>query len=156
MTYPKVWTEEAMAEAVRIICEAIADGASVRKACREDEKPDHLPRPGTFYNWTAQHAWVDEQYTRARLARAEARCDRIDDIRDKVLSGELKADAARVAIDSEKWQAGHENQKRYGTKIDLGGNVGVTMTDDQLESRIAKLIGKAGVAGALGGEAAPE
>ena len=94
---------------------------------------------------------LSDQYARARERRADARAERIDEITDEVKLGTLGANEARVIIDAEKWQAGKENSKRYGDKLDLSGDFNVRLPDDQVEARIAHLLGKAGVAGLIGG-----
>lgn len=146
------WTDARKAEATDSICSLIMQGNSLRKAC----KGANLPAVSTFMKWTLEDGAIAEQYARAREARADSRADEIDEIVDLVKTGELKPDAARVMIDAHKWQAGKENSKRYGDKIDVNGNFSVTATDDQLNSRLAHLLGKAGIARTLGGEGTPE
>lgn len=74
-----------------------------------------------------------QEYERARTRRADARADRIDAIRDRVVAGSLDPNAARVAIDAEKWQAGKEQPKRYGDRLEIDGKVDaggtVTLTE---------------------------
>lgn len=131
------------------ICRLIAAGLSIRKACAVSE--DKIAE-STVFKWLYEDADFSEQYARARERRADARAERIDDICDRVASGDLKPDAGRVIIDAEKWQAGKENSKRYGDRLQLDADMNVNMTDDQLDARLAKLLGKAGAAGASGGE----
>lgn len=147
-----VWTEEKKMQATERICCLIIEGKSLRKACRGDD----LPAVSTFMKWTLEDGAIAEQYARAREARADARSDEIDDIVDRVSNGKLDPNSARVMIDAHKWQAGKENSKRYGDKIDVNGNFNVTGTDDQLNARLAHLLGKAGITGAARGEGTPE
>lgn len=134
-------------EIVDLICAEIAGGKSLRKVCLMPGMPSRT----AFHIWMNIHDGVFDQYTRARELRADARADRIDDLTEKVESGALDPNAARVIIDAEKWQAGKENQKRYGDRINVDGNIGVTLTDAQLGARVTHLLGKAGVAALIGG-----
>ncbi len=69
-----------------------------------------------------------ERYTKARQTRAELRFDKIDEYGNMLLDGELRADAARVLIDKEKWQAGKENHGLYGDKshLHVEGNLDIS------------------------------
>lgn len=94
------------------ICRLISEGENLNKIC----KLDSFPNQDTVYNWLDGFPEFAENYARARERRAETRVGRIDEIREKTLSGEIAPDVARVAIDVEKWQAGKEMPKRYGEK----------------------------------------
>ena len=133
-------------------CRLIASGLSVKKAC----DIEGMPNKDTIYSWLFEDAEFSDQYTRARERRADARAERIDEICERVDTGELKPDAARVIIDAEKWQAGKENAKRYGDRLQLDGDMNVKLSDNQLDAKIAQLVGKAGIAGALGRESQTE
>lgn len=137
-------------EIIQGFCRLIAAGLSVKKACIVDG----MPAESTIFLWLYEDDDFSEHYARARERRADARAERIDDICQKVESGELKPDAARVIIDAEKWQAGKENAKRYGDRLQLDADMNVNMTDAQLDTRLAKLLGKAGASSAPSGEGA--
>ena len=49
------------------------------------------------------------------------------DIEDKVILGDLKPDAARVVLDSQRWRAEKLKPKAYGAKLDLNhaGEIGI-------------------------------
>lgn len=119
-----------------------------------------MPNKDTIFEWLMDDETFSDQYARARERRADARVERIDDIAEEVKAGTLGANEARVIIDAEKWQAGKENSKRYGDKLDLTGDFNVKLPDEQVESRLAHLLRKAGTLVALGGageaEGAPE
>jgi hypothetical protein len=135
------------------LCAEIAAGSSVSKAC----KLDGMPAKKVIFEWLLKEPEFGDQYTRAREARADARADRIDEIVEKIESGTLGYNEARVIIDAEKWQAGKENSKRYGDKVSLDGDMTMRLTDEQLGSRAAQLLGKAGVVVvARGAGSAPE
>lgn len=121
-------------------CRLIAAGLSIRKACATEG----MPADSTIYLWLYEDEVFSEQYARARERRADARSERIDDICADVKAGTLEPNAAKVIIDAEKWQAGKENAKRYGDRLQLDADITTTMSDAQLESRLSKLLGKAG------------
>lgn len=134
------------------VLRGIAAGLSVGKCCRQEG----MPNKDTIFEWLMDDETFSDQYARARERRADARVERIDDIAEEVKAGTLGANEARVIIDAEKWQAGKENSKRYGDKLDLTGDFNVKLPDEQVESRLAHLLRKAGAIGALGGTGTPE
>ena len=97
-----------------LICSQIAAGSNLNKICELDEMPDRV----TVYRWLRIHESFRINYACAREDRADWRADRIDKICAKVEAGELDANAARVIIDAEKWQAGKERPKFYGDRIE--------------------------------------
>lgn len=81
-----------------------------------------MPEEQTIYKWLIRHDDFNAKYTLARERRADTRSDRIDEYKEQVLQGRIPADVARIVIDTEKWQAGKENPKRYGDKTILAGD----------------------------------
>jgi hypothetical protein len=127
-------------ELAQRICDLIASGETDAKI----EAMDGMPSAQTIRRWRIDREDFCSNYARAREARADFRAERIDGYVQKVIDKSLPPDAARVAIDAEKWLAAKEQPKRYGDRIQVDGNMTVSMTDDQLESRISQLLGKAG------------
>ena len=146
------WDAENRKAAQDKFCRLIAEGLSIKKACAIDGTPPER----TIFEWLYDDEEFSQQYARARERRADARAERIDDISERLDRGDLDHNQARVMIDAEKWQAGKENAKRYGDKLSLDGDFNIKLPDEQIESRLAFLIGKAGIAGSLGGTGAPE
>lgn len=134
------------------VCDGIANKLPLHKICAQDG----MPTKETVRVWLLEDADFSAQYARAREARADVRSEFIDEITDEVRAGTLDPNAARVIIDAEKWQAGKENSKRYGDKLQLDGDVNMKLPDDQLDARIAHILGKAGIAGAVRGEGSSE
>ena len=118
------------------ICARIAEGRSVAKVA----KLKGMPNKATIFRWlaAADEAPVDgdegkqrpfdafrQLYLQARKFRADARFESIDEITEELRKGkEAKYDAhtARVLIEAIKWQAGKENQGRYGEAVTLRGD----------------------------------
>lgn len=141
---PEAWTDEARRGAVAAICQEIAHGKSLRAACQEAGRP----RTSTFLEWMRDDELLAEQYARAREDQADYIAGEVLEIADT----EPDPNKARVRIDARKWAAGKLKPKVYGDRIQLDGDMNVNMSDEQLDARLAKLLGKAGAAGALGGE----
>lgn len=106
------------------ILDAVANGSNLSKICAAKTMPDRT----TVYRWMRENDAFHHDYTRAREDRADTRAEKMDDIAERTLSGEYDPAAARVAMDSEKWQAAREAPKRYGDKLDLNhGGDGLTV-----------------------------
>jgi len=156
---PSDFTQE-MAD---LICERIADGDSLRSIC-DDE---NMPNKATVFRWLAASKEFSDQYAHARDAQADSLFDDILSIADTPMIGEkrkVKDDGGveistgdmiehrRLQVDARKWMAGKLKPKKYGDKLDLNvaGRI-ETMPEEQLDARIAELLGKAGIGAALSG-----
>ncbi len=142
------WTPEKKAEAQAYICQQIALGRSLVSICKEP----NMPHYSTTMEWRAEDVEFADKYARAREDQADYHAEEIVDIADT----ETDPNIARVRIDARKWKASKLKPKVYGEKLDLGGDLTMRVTDEQLESRLALLIGKAGAVGAARGEGTPE
>lgn len=153
MGRPSSFTQDVADE----LCERIACGESLKGILRSR---DDLPEERTVMRWLAANDAFRQQYARARESQADADADAVNDVGQRVLAGDVEPNAARVAIDALKWAAGKRNAKKYGDRLDLNHSGGIAQqTDEHLETRLAQLLGKAGVGVAVGraGEAeAPE
>jgi hypothetical protein len=108
-TRPVEYTEQLGQEVV----EHIASGSVLKDYCSQPGKPSSR----TIYRWIAKHPKTFGQaYLRARETRALSRIDMMDDLVRRVVEGQLDPNAARVAIDALKWQAGKENQLLFGDR----------------------------------------
>lgn len=121
---------------------------SLRDICQIDG----MPAEGTVYRWLHENPEFGEMYARAREERAHLAADDIIHIADT----EPDPNKARVRIDARKWYASKLNRKDYGDSLNLDGGLNIKLTDDQLESRLAQLLGKAGTAVAARGEGTQE
>lgn len=132
---PSLYTPELADE----VCERIACGESLKAIAREQDKPDERQ----FYRWLRDNEEFRQQYTLAREAQGDADADAVSDIGQRALTGEIDANAARVAIDALKWSAGKRKPKVYGDRqqIDVSGSLH-TKSDDELSDRITLLTSK--------------
>ena len=106
---PSSYTEEI----ANAFCSELALGNSLRSVCARDDMPSHQ----TIYTWFTKHPEFLEQYARAKVDSGDADADKIEEIAEKTLRGEVEPAAARVAIDAYKWTAGKKRPKKYGEKI---------------------------------------
>jgi hypothetical protein len=146
------------------ICERIADGESLRSICADEA----MPSTSTVCKWLAAEPSFSEQYARARELQADALFDEILEIADdgthdwmerknaddQSIGWRENGEALRrsqLRVDARKWMAGKLQAKKYGDKLDLNhsGTIG-TMSEDQVNARLAELLGKAGIGPAHG------
>ena len=108
---PSDYSEETAAK----LCEQLAQGISLRTACKADD----MPAMATVYLWLGRHPLFVEQYTRAKSDAADAMSEDILDISDDAT---IASDHKRIMVDSRKWLASKLKPKRYGDKLALGGD----------------------------------
>lgn len=165
------------AEARKIIydrvCSEIAKAKSLRTICEENQG-DGFPGLRTLMTWLNEDAAFQQQYARAREEQADYLAQEIVEIADAPVAEwdvdvgdekqrNLAAAASRAEmerrrqqIEARKWVAAKLKPKAYGDKLTLDGDLNVKLPDDQLETRLAHLLGKAGVALPARGEGTPE
>ena len=79
-------------------CAEIALGNSLRSVVARDDMPSHT----AIYEWLSKHKEFAEQYARAKEDSGDSDADRIEEIAEKVLSGEIDPQQGRVAMKEEK------------------------------------------------------
>jgi hypothetical protein len=121
MTDQPQWNPEGYGqETIDAICDALADGRSLRSICRDDG----MPSTSTVCKWLAKNADFAEQYARARELQADALFDDVLDIADKGLKALETPEDRRIQIDARKWMAGKLKGK-YSDKVKhVGGDDG--------------------------------
>ena len=113
------------------ICEKLAQGESLRTACRGEG----MPNASTVFVWLSKHPKFQEQYARAKEASADAMGEEMLDISDDAsndwmekhgkdgevgyaLNGE-HVQRSKLRIDSRKWLMSKMKPKKYGDKLDV-------------------------------------
>ncbi|MBQ0707851.1 terminase small subunit protein [Ochrobactrum sp. AP1BH01-1] len=157
-------------EVADLICERIADGESLRTICDDQGMPSRT----TVFKWLSRFNEFADQYARAREAQADTLFDEILSIADdgrndwmektnkdgEVIGEVFNKEAVQrssLRVEARKWMAGKLRPKKYSEKLDLNVSGSLQTTpEEQLNARIAELLGKAGVAIAAGGTGAPE
>lgn len=131
-----------------LICEALAEGHSLRSICAAD----NMPNKGTVFRWLAANKAFSDQYARAREAQADCLFDDIleiaDDGRNDTYTddeGRVRTDhdviaRSRLRVDARKWMAGKLKPKVYGDKVDVNHGV---QPENPLASLLAKVSGTA-------------
>jgi hypothetical protein len=100
------------------IIDSLAEGNSLVSTLKEDEE---LPRYSTVMQWLRNNPSFAAMYARAREDQADHDADKIGDIAERVVEGEIDPQAARVAIDAYKWAAGKRKPRVYGDRLAVGG-----------------------------------
>jgi hypothetical protein len=100
-----------ISEKAQAVCDLIPLGRSVLSACKEVEWSHD-----SFFKELKKSPALADEYARARAARADARFESVDQIKDELREGKIDHHQARVIIDAIKWQAGKEKPKVYGDK----------------------------------------
>lgn len=126
-----------------------------------------MPVISTVFLWLSKDTAFSEQYARAREAQAEALLEDILEIADDGTNdtyldenGNPRTDhdvvaRSRLRVDTRKWAMSKLKPRRYGEKIDINHSGSIeTMTEEQVDARLAELLGKAGIAGPASAKAA--
>lgn len=91
------------------ILKLVSDGTSLKRACEQVG----ISRD-TFNEHVKKNKDLSDRYACAREERGSSYADKIDDIEQKLLSGEVDSSTARVLIDSLKWKASKFNPQKFG------------------------------------------
>lgn len=109
---------------------AITNGVSLRNKLRElGLEPFH------FFDFLGDHPLIEQQYSRAQIARAEMNVEELIEIADT----EMDAQKARNRIDARRWYATKMRPQKYGDRIDLNINNTTDVAGALSEAR-ARLI----------------
>lgn len=100
------------------LCARVARGMSLKSICEMEDMPHMV----TILRWLRDDVEFRSMYARAKDDAADALADDILDLADRVLTDEIDANSARVAIDAKKWVAAKLKPRKYGDKIDMTTN----------------------------------
>lgn len=110
------------------LCEEICALVVQGKAIASIGEMEGMPEARTIWMWLNRDEEFFLSYTRAIQARALIHAERIDELAEKAMRGEIPPDAARVAIDAKKWTAQRLLPKLYGEKQQVEATVTHTHT----------------------------
>jgi len=98
------------------ICSRLSGGASLASICRDD----HIPTVSCVLLWLVdgKHPEFFELYRKARQAQGMFDGDRLREIVEIMIIGELEPQAAKVAIDAYKWTAARNAPQVYGKRVE--------------------------------------
>ncbi len=100
------------------ICLRIAEGESLRFICGPNRDRDALPGQNTVYKWLNENDAFAKQYARAREMQGDTYADRAV---DEALEA-TDAAIGRLRMDALRWAASKLNAKKYGDKLQVGGD----------------------------------
>jgi hypothetical protein len=93
---------------------------SLRRLCSIN---DDLPSRDSITDYMRDHAEFSARCASARASHAEMMDDRILDVAEKVMEGELDPHAGKVAISAFQWRASKLDPKKYGDRVQQDVNV---------------------------------
>ena len=106
-------------ELVDEILAQMVEGKSLTVICKQKG----MPSVGTVYRWMAEDEALSEGYARATQARARSYAERMEDVVNQALNGEIRSDAARVAVDAYKFITTRLMPQLYGERQTVDVNV---------------------------------
>ena len=121
----------------------VSEAKTIRSFCRE-KKIDSA----TIYSWLGQDALLSQRLAHARDVGALGREDEIQAIADMPTEQRDDVQHRKLQIYAREKRLVWNNPGRYGSKVQLGGAVGlppVQLSDVERATRIKQLLEKAGV-----------
>jgi len=112
---PTTKTPELIAE----ILAQMTEGKSLTAICKQKE----MPNAGTVFRWLSEDEEFSDGYARATQARARSYAERMEDVVNQALAGEIRSDAARVAVDAYKFITTRLMPQLYGDRQTVDVNV---------------------------------
>jgi len=94
------------------LCRYISLGYSLRKACSQDG----MPAISQVFEWKQRYPEFQRQFEEATVERGLFFGDKIGDLAEQVLAGEVDPAAARVAMDGYKFTAARLASRTWGEK----------------------------------------
>jgi hypothetical protein len=107
------------------------DGRSLRQVCKDPDMPAYQ----NVYRWLNDDPDLRERYELARAERGEQLGERVVELSEQIVRGELDPQAGKNAIDGYKWAAGRMAPKAWGDRSQLDMNV----RNDSAEDHIAAI-----------------
>lgn len=127
-----------------VLCDRIADGASLRSVCRSDDMPS---RKAVFL-WLAKYPDFALRYSTAMEERAEHHFDEMFEVADGATPENERV--ARLRVDVRKWALARMHPRKYGDRVGLehSGPQGRTVPlkvdlPDELRDELAALARRA-------------
>lgn len=93
----------------------------MRDICGEDWAPVR----STFFLWLYKHPEFSDLYANAKAALQESQTEEMLEIADDATPDTVHL--AKLRIDTRKWLASKLKPKKYGDKLDIDANVGMTI-----------------------------
>ncbi len=117
-------TSEYNKELTEEICDLVREGGHIKKILASDK--ERYPSFPTWCRWKRENKEMFNLYVGAMQDKSESVLEKIDDLEEKVASGELNYSQGHLLINTLKWKAAKFYPKMYGTRAELdittGGN----------------------------------
>lgn len=142
------------------ICDRLAEGQSLRAICATAKMPCQV----TVFKWLSQQPEFAKQYARARESQVEHYAEEIleiaDDGRNDTYEKEDGTQAtnqdviarSRLRVDTRKWLMSKLAPKKYGDKLELGGDANAPIN---VIHRVERVIVRPAAADGRGIRSAP-
>jgi len=129
------------------ICSRLALGESLREICSDPA----MPSRETVRKWLAsnrpEHAELLSKYAHAREQQGDDMDDRVLEVANGVVRGEIDPHAARVAIAAFQWRASKLRPDKYGDRVITAGDASAPVEHRLTvvyEDKPAKMLDKGG------------
>lgn len=99
-----------------LVCQRMIEVGDLAKACKADPR---LPNRATVYDWCVAYPEFDSQFTRARERLMDRWADDLIEIADDDV---LEPNDRRVKIETRKWLMSKLAWRRFGDKVQVGGD----------------------------------
>jgi transposase-like protein len=101
------------------ITDAIAAGVPVSELCEQSG----MPTRRQLARWRRQHPEFADAYEQARIARADARSDAVDEALADLRAGKITAAGCRVIVETHLKLASKESPAKYGDAVKVQAEV---------------------------------
>lgn len=144
MSRPSIYTDEI----VKQICERLGEGEPLAQICRGEGFPSYT----TVWNWMQEKPDVSEAIARAREHGEDVIASNLRNIARKGEGSSDDVQRDKLIIETDLKLLAKWNPKKYGDKLDFTTD-GKSLNDAKaVDTRLAYLLGKAGIAVVAGGE----
>lgn len=114
------------------ICHAVISGQTLNAFCKLPENPP----AGTVYQWLTVHAAFAEMYAQARQRLVDHWADEIIEIADSPVSDMASVTHAKLRVDTRKWLMTKIDPRKWGDKLELGGNIGLSALIEAVHAKL--------------------
>lgn len=120
------------------LCRYISLGYSLRKACSQDG----MPAISQVFEWKRRYPEFQRQFEEATIERGLTFGDRIGELAEQVLAGEVDPAAARVAMDGYKFTAARLASRTWGERqtVEINTNISIKAALEEAQSRVIEGI----------------
>jgi len=109
------------------VISGVLEGKTVKRACEAVKITTQ-----TFYNWVRERKVVQKEFGEAMLTRTDMDFDGMDEIVEEMMGLIMQeknvykcsaiVNAYKVKLENKKWEIVHRNPRKYGDKVQIGGD----------------------------------